>query len=199
MANVFGVFITPEWIKNIIQTEIINITNTGVFVEVGTILTYAGVTAPNGYYLCQGQPISVAANADLYAVIGTLYNPTNLVVDPDYFHVPDLRGVYMGMPGTNQTSHYEPSLSDATLSGPSGLGNYQLQQTVFIDHRHTSEYPDNTSKVPNLPQDISVYRSGSSQYNLTTAAQNLVTPNLYTTVGQVLRPTTVGVNYIIKY
>src|SRR5437868_12504805 len=39
----------------------------------GTLLPYAGATAPTGYLLCNGAAVSRITYAVLYAVIGTTY------------------------------------------------------------------------------------------------------------------------------
>lgn len=166
-------------------------------VPVGTIMFFGGNSAPSGYLLCQGQIIDSLLYPQLFAVIGNKYNGY-VPVPPGYFVVPDFRGVYPGMPGSNATSLNYPPLTGVSLSGPSALGAYQVQQTVFVDHQHTSDYPSNTGSAV-APGSTSFYKSGSPQQNYTTTANNLTAPNAYTTIGDILRPTTLGVNYIIKY
>lgn len=58
-------------------------------VPVGTVLPFAGVTAPNGYLLCAGQAVSRSTYANLYTVIGTVYGAGNGTTT---FNLPDLRG-----------------------------------------------------------------------------------------------------------
>jgi len=54
----------------------------------GVINQYAGTTAPTGYLLCQGQAVSRATYADLFAIIGTTYGAGN---GSTTFNLPDLR------------------------------------------------------------------------------------------------------------
>ena len=52
---------------------------------IGTVLSYAGQTAPNGYLICNGASYAVADYPDLYAVIGNTYGG-----DDTNFNVPNL-------------------------------------------------------------------------------------------------------------
>jgi microcystin-dependent protein len=183
---------TSEWVRSLIQSELAAANS----VKPGTILMYGGITAPAGYLLCDGSIVLKAAYLDLFTVIQNRYDPISPSFE-NYFYVPDLRGVYPGMPGTNASSTYDAALATAVLTGPTGIGDYQLQQAVFIDHSHTADYPGNTRKVVNGFDDT-MYKTGAQQ-NPTSTAANLTAPNAYTTIGSVLRPTTLGVNYIIKF
>ena len=51
----------------------------------GTVLSFAGSTAPNGYLLCDGKSYAVSDYEDLYAVIGNTYGG-----DSTNFNVPNL-------------------------------------------------------------------------------------------------------------
>ena len=52
---------------------------------IGTVLSFAGSNAPNGYLLCDGKSYAVADYSDLYAVIGNTYGG-----DTENFNVPNL-------------------------------------------------------------------------------------------------------------
>ena len=52
---------------------------------IGTVLSFAGLTPPNGYLLCDGATYAVADYQDLYDVIGNTYGG-----DGEYFNVPNL-------------------------------------------------------------------------------------------------------------
>lgn len=63
-------------------------------VPTGAVLSYGFGTAPSGFLLANGQSVSRATYADLFAVIGTTYGS----VDGSSFNVPDCRGrVVAGM------------------------------------------------------------------------------------------------------
>lgn len=55
-------------------------------IPIGTIMQYAGLTAPEGYLLCEGQALSKTDYAELYAIIGTYFGGTETE-----FYLPDLR------------------------------------------------------------------------------------------------------------
>ena len=52
---------------------------------IGTVLSFAGLTPPNGYLLCDGATYAVADYQDLYDVIGNIYGG-----DTENFNVPNL-------------------------------------------------------------------------------------------------------------
>ena len=55
----------------------------------GVMVDYAGATAPAGWLLCYGQPVSRVTYAALFAAIGTTYGAGD---GSTTFNVPDLRG-----------------------------------------------------------------------------------------------------------
>ena len=57
---------------------------------VGSILAYAGSTAPSGWLECDGRTLSIANYPSLYAVIGTTYGGGS-----GTFLLPDLRGLFV--------------------------------------------------------------------------------------------------------
>lgn len=61
-----------------------------VGVPPGTIIDYAGATAPVGYLLCFGQAISRTAYARLFTALGTVWGSGD---GSTTFNVPDLRGI----------------------------------------------------------------------------------------------------------
>lgn len=58
----------------------------------GLVLSFAGPAAPTGYLLCQGQTVSRAAYAALYAALGGAASPWGQGDGSTTFGVPDLRG-----------------------------------------------------------------------------------------------------------
>ena len=63
--------------------------------QVGFITSYAGSSAPTGWFLCQGQEVSISSYPDLARAIGTTYGPyTNGsgAAGTSHFRLPDLRG-----------------------------------------------------------------------------------------------------------
>lgn len=62
--------------------------STGGGVPVGSMVDYAGSSAPTGWLFCAGQTLSRASYADLFAAIGTTYGAP----DSSTFNLPDCRG-----------------------------------------------------------------------------------------------------------
>ena len=64
----------------------------GLAVPTGVINQYAGATAPGGYLLCDGSPVSRTTYSDLFAVISTTYGVGD---GSTTFNLPDLRGEFV--------------------------------------------------------------------------------------------------------
>ena len=64
-------------------------TSPPISVPTGGMMPFAGPTAPGGWLKCNGQAVSRATVAALFAVIGTTYGAGDAVTT---FNVPDLRG-----------------------------------------------------------------------------------------------------------
>lgn len=61
-------------------------------VPVGTILPFAGSTAPTDYLFCDGSEKSIGLYNSLFAVIGYTYGDANQLLGYNTFKLPDLRG-----------------------------------------------------------------------------------------------------------
>jgi microcystin-dependent protein len=69
--------------------ELLNPANTPPAIPSGTLMPYAGSSAPSGWLLCYGQVVSRTSYAALFAVIGTGFGGGD---GSTTFNVPDLRG-----------------------------------------------------------------------------------------------------------
>ncbi|NOT02153.1 MAG: tail fiber protein [Phycisphaerales bacterium] len=95
----------------------------------GSIVAYAGATAPTGWLLCNGSTISRAANADLFAAIGTAYGTGD---GSTTFHLPDLRGRFLR--GVTGGTANDPNAATRTASNAGGnagnnIGSLQTDAT----------------------------------------------------------------------
>lgn len=89
-------------------------------VPVGAYISYAGSTAPDGWLLCYGQPVSRTTYADLFAAIGTAFGAGD---GSTTFNVPDMRGrVPAGLDNMG-------GAAAGVLSGASSMGATQGAET----------------------------------------------------------------------
>jgi microcystin-dependent protein len=65
---------------------------TGPLYSSGMMITIAGATIPDGWYLCNGQVLTVLGNQDLYDVIGNLFDISGSPPPAGSFTLPDMRG-----------------------------------------------------------------------------------------------------------
>lgn len=88
----------------------------------GTGQPFFGSTAPTGWLLCDGSVVSQVAYADLFAVIGTIYNTGG--EGTGNFRLPDMRGFY-------------PVGTVTTLGASVGTGLEDQENRAVGQHTHT--------------------------------------------------------------
>jgi len=64
----------------------------------GAVLPFAGTTAPNGWLICDGAPVSRSVYANLFSVLGTSYGSGD---GSTTFNIPDYRWTFMRGRGPN--------------------------------------------------------------------------------------------------
>lgn len=95
---------------------------------VGTVLTFAGSSAPTGYVAADGSSLARAGTyAALFAVIGTTYGGSG-----SNFNLPDYRGLFLRGVGTNATALQ----SNGGAVAGAALGT--LQNDQMQGHVHSS-------------------------------------------------------------
>ena len=100
----------------------------------GMITQFAGVTAPNGWLICDGSEISKTNYPDLFAVIDTIYGTA---ADNSKFKLPDLRErVPIGRINSNQDLGVKGGSNSVTLS-TSELPIHTHTGTTVSDGIHT--------------------------------------------------------------
>ncbi|MBW8683012.1 tail fiber protein [Chitinophaga rhizophila] len=180
------------------------IDKTGPIMPVGTILPFAGSTAPPGWLLCNGN--SYLMNGDqreLYAAIGNTYGTEGA----DRFRVPDLRETFLMGAGTAS-----PADAPGRGGGPD-VHNHsiylpQKAMTSSQAGRHRHKFPYNwyfrgMSKGPFT----SIDTGGDDVKNQSTEeagdhSHSYIFPEISTTTGNSNdrnRPKWIAINYIIKY
>lgn len=96
---------------------------------IGQIAMYAGITAPAGWALCQGQTLSIAEFPQLYDVIGTTYGGDGVYT----FMLPNMSS---RIPiGVGQGA----DLSEYVLGAMGGQEVYDLEEWMLPSHTHGAE------------------------------------------------------------
>lgn len=141
---------------------------------IGTINAYGGVTAPEGWMLCQGQAISRTEYADLFAVIGTSYGSGD---GSTTFNLPDMR---------------EATLKGAGTTSKTVGAHNAINVGDFVDDRvqsHTHNSPGN------IVLNGSQWQNGSG---VLLSSVNAATTGQSGRYGDTTEVKAVGVNFIIK-
>lgn len=102
-SGVFYVVFSEKAIYTYNGTTLIGVGSSGAggeSIPVGSILAFAGSTAPEGYLMCDGSNVSRTANNELFNVIGTTYGTGD---GSTTFGVPNIKGKVLVMLDTSQT------------------------------------------------------------------------------------------------
>lgn len=97
----------------------------------GSIIIFAGTTAPTGWLLCDGSAVMRTRYSVLFGVIGTTFGAGDTTTT---FNVPDLRQKTIVGVGTNTTNNY-------ALGGTGGEENHTLTVNEIPAHTHTVSAP----------------------------------------------------------
>ena len=110
-------------------------------VPVGSVIDYAGSTAPTGFLLCYGQAISRSTYAELFAVIGTTYGVGD---GSTTFSLPDARGRVsagkddMGGTAAGRLTNEASGVTGTTLGASGGAQSVTLTEAQMPSHTHTA-------------------------------------------------------------
>tara|TARA_E500000318_G_scaffold3645_1_gene4011 strand:+ start:3621 stop:4178 length:558 start_codon:yes stop_codon:yes gene_type:complete len=104
-------------------------------IPTATIVPWSDTTAPSGFLECNGQAVSQATYADLFAIIGTTYG------DPGggNFNVPDLQdNVAVGKSGTKPVASSGGANTVASTGNVAGsTANATLSTAQLASHSHS--------------------------------------------------------------
>lgn len=109
---------------------------TAVAVPTGTVLPFAGPSAPAGYLFCDGSNISRETYSNLFSVLGVVYGAGD---GSTTFRIPDLRGraVYgrdnMGGTAANRLTN---NLVGSTLGASGGIETRTITTNQMPSHTH---------------------------------------------------------------
>lgn len=130
--------------------------NPSMLLPTGTIVDFAGTSAPTGWILCYGQALNASSNPqyqDLYDVIGNTYGGSSNT----NFVVPDLRGrVISGkddMGGSSANRLTAPSTANSingdTLGATGGHETHTILTAELAQHGHSINDPQHTHGLGN--------------------------------------------------
>lgn len=156
---------------------------------IGSIIPFGGITAPNGFLLCQGQAVSRTTYAELFAVIGTSFGSGD---GSTTFNVPDLREATtkgVGLSGKS-SNHFDAD----------GVALGEFVEDRVQDHTHWTylngdvNYPFGTK----TGDDTNVYHANADTENSGSSWKVLAAYINAGRHGATTEVKAVGVNYIIK-
>jgi microcystin-dependent protein len=134
----------------------------------GTVLPFAGSTAPEGWLLCFGQAVSRTGYEHLFQKIGTTFGAGD---GSTTFNLPDMRGRVaagkddMGGAAANRLTNSgtgNPGVNGSTLGGVGGIDRLSLTQAQMPSHIH-SAYNQGNGNITN---------SGGTTYTTTQGNSN---------------------------
>ena len=153
----------------------------------GVILPYGGASAPAGFFLCDGSPVSRTDYAGLFALIGTAFGTGD---GSTTFNLPDMREVVPVGAGTN-------TRAEINTHDSYNIGEFKDDQ--LQEHQHKFGASDATEINVGVMSDQG--SNGSNVFNgYITPWSSLGVRGVYgARQGSTTHGKQLGVNYIIKY
>lgn len=130
------------WTADPVSTTLTAITGD---VALGSLVAFAGTSAPPGYLLCYGQAVSRVTYVDLFGVIGTTWGVGDAATT---FNVPDLRGraVFgrddMGGVAANRLTTAQSNVDGLTVGATGGDQQDQIHTHDITDTGHSHSVTD---------------------------------------------------------
>lgn len=170
------------------------------FCPTGSVLAYAGTSAPSGFLACEGSAVSRVTYAGLFAIIGTTHGQGD---GSTTFNLPDYRGrLLRGVTGGSNLDPDAASRTAMATGGNTGNNVGSVQGHSFQTHDHSVRLTVNNAlaKVGDGSAGVQggasfPVTSGSSDSYVTTASG--AGANSQASANET-RPVNAYVNFIIK-
>ena len=107
---------------------------TGFVIPVGSVISYAGVTPPEGWLICDGSAVPRSLFPDLFAAIGTAWGAGD---GSATFNLPDLQGQFLrGVAGVSTDDPDKATRTAKYTGGNTGnnVGTYQSDEIKTHNH-----------------------------------------------------------------
>lgn len=151
-------------------------------VPIGTVLDFAGASAPTGFLLCYGQAVSRSTYAELFSAIGTAYGAGD---GSTTFNVPDARGRVsagkdnMGGTSADRLTNKPRGVNGDVLGAAGGFEENALTVDQIPPHAHSGttsvsgdHFHDNiTARVSSPGSGTGMVNSGGGNATVTMAAR----------------------------
>lgn len=148
-ASVVGTTTTQTLTNKTLTSPVLNNPsfNSGGLAPVGSIMQFAGSTAPSGWLLCDGSAVGRVTYSALFGVISTTYGVGD---NSTTFNVPNLKGkVVVGLDSTQtefDTLAETGGAKTHTHNSSSTTGDSGSHQHSTTDHSHnTTDHSHNTA------------------------------------------------------
>ena len=177
-------------------------TDIGIVTIPGEVKTYAGVTAPTGFLLCQGQAVSRTTYAALYAVLGNSHGSGNGLTT---FNLPDYRGRFLrGVAGGSANDPDRASRTAMSTGGNTGDAIGSVQGDTIRNISGATGVHATGAALQNVAGNPFVFTGGYTSMFSGVTGNNQSTGWVFDASRQVPtgldnRPKNASVNFIIKY
>jgi len=137
-------------------------------VPTGTILPYAGATAPTGYLLCDGSEVSRTTYSVLFGIIGYRYRAESQLQGFASFALPDLRGRF-ALGADNMVNSSLPDLPSKVnqavlISATPDSAAGRVTETSASNVGSGGGASKKSLVLSNIPQHTHSFNSGNAQY-----------------------------------
>lgn len=186
-ADLFGFFQSVgAALKKVTFATLSNLIN-----PAGTVIQYAGTTAPAGFLACDGTAVSRTTYATLFSAIGTTYGTGN---GSTTFNLPDLRGLFVRGAGAHGTM--TKAAGGAFDGGSVGsTSNDSFQEHVHEQKAYTSAGGGGISNAFNGSTVYQVAPANASPTDVSKTDGTNGTPR----TGNETKPASMSLLYCIKF